>query len=69
MSKQDATNRELRHDLGNVQQQTQALKNLLARAAAELQELADSDCGDEDKEKAAAVADRIRSVLEESRKS
>ena len=68
MSETDPTKSELKHDLGNEKQQNLALKNLLSKAAAELQELADSDCGDDAKERAGAVADRIRSVLEESAK-
>ena len=68
MSKDDPTRSELKHDLGNEQQQTQALKRLLGKAAAELQELAESDCGDDARERASAVAERIRSVLEQSAK-
>ena len=68
MSETDPTKSELKHDLGNEKQQNLALKNLLSKAAAELQELADSDCGDDAKERAGAVADRIRSVLEQSAK-
>ena len=56
---------ELKHDLGNEKQRTRALKNLLDRAADELDGLADADCDEDAKDRAAQVAQRIRRATEE----
>lgn len=50
----------LRHDLQNVQQEKLALKSLLTRAANELDNLSDSDCGPEAKRDAEQTAQKLR---------
>ena len=50
----------LKHELANAEQQKRALQHLLERASDEIEELVESECGEEDKAKAAAAVKRFR---------
>lgn len=50
----------LRHDLANAEQQKRALQHLLECASDEIEDLVESDCGEENKARAAAAAKRFR---------
>ena len=52
--------RELKHELGNARQQKIALQHLLEKASEEIQELAESDCAEPQKEEALKAAARFR---------
>ena len=54
------TERELKHELGNAQQQKIALQHLLQKASEEIEELAESDCGETQKSEALKAAQRFR---------
>lgn len=60
MANNDDEKGKLKHELANAEQQKRALQHLLERASDEIEELVESDCGDEDKVKAAAAARRFR---------
>ncbi|HWK41987.1 MAG TPA: hypothetical protein VNR60_08645 [Croceibacterium sp.] len=60
MSSEGKSAGELKHELANVEQQKRALQQLLERASDEIDQLVESDCGDENKEKAAAAAKKFR---------
>ena len=60
MSQEDGEKAELRHKLGNAQQEKAALQQLLDRAADELEEIVEADCEDEAKEEALATAAKLR---------
>ena len=54
------TVRELKHELGNAQQQKIALQHMLEKASDEIEELADSDCAESQKTEALKAAERFR---------
>ena len=56
----DEDKNKLKHELANAEQQKRALQHLLERASDEIEELVESDCGEEDKAKAAAAVKRFR---------
>ena len=60
MSQEDGEKAELRHKLGNAQQEKAALQHLLDRAADELEEIVAAECEDEAKEEALATAAKLR---------
>lgn len=60
MASKDDDKDKLAHDLANAEQQKRALQRMLERASDEIEELVESDCGDEDKVKAAAAVKRFR---------
>ena len=51
---------ELKHALGNAQQEKLVLQNLLAKASDEIDELVDSDCAEPQKEQAKKAARKFR---------
>jgi hypothetical protein len=60
MSDQDKKERELKHELGNAKQEKLVLQNLLARASEEIEQLAESDCAEPQKEQAIQAARKFR---------
>ena len=60
MDNQIPNNGKLMHDLKNVQQEKLALQSMLARAADELDHLAEADCSDDAKHAAEIIATRCR---------
>ena len=52
--------RELKHELGNAQQEKLVLQKLLAKASDEIEELAGSDCAEPQKEQAIEAAKKFR---------
>lgn len=56
----DEDKNKLKHELANAEQQKRALQHLLERASDEIEELVESECGEEDKAKAAAAVKRFR---------
>lgn len=56
--------RALRHELKNAEQDKLALKNMVTRAADEIDELADAECSDDAIAKAKSHADRLRKIGE-----
>lgn len=60
MAGKDDDRDKLAHDLANAEQQKRALQRMLERASDEIEELVESDCGHEDKVKAAAAVKRFR---------
>ena len=56
----DDDKNKLKHELANAEQQKRALQHLLERASDEIEELVESECGEEDKAKAAAAVKRFR---------
>ena len=56
----DEDKNKLKHELANAEQQKRALQHLLERASDEIEELVESECGEEDKAKAAAAEKRFR---------
>jgi len=54
------TERELKHELGNAQQQKLALQHLLSKAVDEIEDLVESDCNDDQKTEALKAAARLR---------
>ena len=60
MSKPSASERKLRHELANAQQEQVALKAMLTRAANELDHVVDANCSDEAKHDASVAASRLR---------
>ena len=65
MTEQQKDNQELRHKLRNVEQEKLALKGALKRAADEIDELAESDCEDENKDKAQRHAEQFKKMAEQ----
>ena len=55
--------RVLRHELANSKQETLALKELVKRAADDLDELVAQDCSDAASAKATQTADRLRHAV------
>jgi hypothetical protein len=60
MSHEESPEAELRHQLGNAQQEKAALQHLLEQAADELEEIVEADCQDEAKDEALATAAKLR---------
>ena len=60
MAGNDETERELKHQLANTEQQKRALQQLLASASHQIEELVESECADEDKEGALKAAEKFR---------
>lgn len=60
----DEEKRELKHLLGNVQAENQALKSLLGKAADRIEGVVESECDDEEQVKALKIAERLRTALE-----
>ena len=56
----DEDKNKLKQELANAEQQKRALQHLLERASDEIEELVESECGEEDKAKAAAAVKRFR---------
>ena len=56
----DEDKNKLKHELAHAEQQKRALQHLLERASDEIEELVESECGEEDKAKAAAAVKRFR---------
>jgi len=56
----DDENAKLKHELGNAKQEKRALQYLLDKASAEIEELVESDCDEEQKAKALKAAERFR---------
>ena len=56
----DETERELKHELGNAQQQKVALQHMLEKASEEIEGLAESDCAEPQKAEALKAAQRFR---------
>ncbi|HYD23491.1 MAG TPA: hypothetical protein VEB68_01755 [Croceibacterium sp.] len=56
----DKDEAQFKHELANAEQQKKALQSLLARASEEIEQLVESDCGDENKEQALKAAERFR---------
>jgi len=51
---------ELKHQLANAEQQKRALQQLLHRASAQIEELVEGECADEDKQGALEAAEKFR---------
>ena len=60
VSDENSEEQQLRHELANAQQQKAALQGLLARAADEIENLADADCEDQAKDQALNKAKRFK---------
>ena len=60
MSQEDGEMAELRHKLGNAQQEKAALQHLLDQAAEQLVEIVEADCEDEAKDEALATAAKLK---------
>ncbi len=54
------TERELKHQLANAEQQKRALQQLLHRASEQIEELVEHECADEEKQGALKAAKRFR---------
>ena len=52
--------RQLKHELGNVRQQKKALQHLLGKASEQIEELVAKDCDEAGKEEALKAAERYR---------
>jgi hypothetical protein len=52
--------RRLRHERDNAEQENDAMKRLLGRAASEIEQLAEADCERDAKDQALAAAKRFR---------
>lgn len=60
MDAPNASERKLRHDLANVEQEKEALQGMLRRAASELEHVVEADCSDESKADALETATKLR---------
>ena len=60
MAEDDKAERELKHELGNAQQEKKALQYLLDKASDEIEDLVESDCDETQKAKAKKAAERFR---------
>ncbi len=54
-----------RHELANAEQKISALKNIVGRAARELEALADAECDEDAVEHAERTADQLRRVADQ----
>ncbi|WP_156842150.1 hypothetical protein [Novosphingobium aquimarinum] len=59
----DQEKQELKHTLGNVQAENQALKSLLGKAADRLEDVVESNCDEDEQVKALNVAERLRRAV------
>lgn len=59
----DGGKRKLEHEVRNLNAEKAALENMLGDAADKLEEIAESDCEDEDTQKARDAARRYRRVI------
>ena len=59
----DGSDRKLEHEVRNLQAEKAALENMLGDAADRLEQIAMSDCEDEETEQAKAAAKRYRRVI------
>lgn len=62
----DQEKQALKHTLGNVQAENQALKSLLSKAADRLETVVQSNCEEAEQAKALNVAERLRTAVERS---
>ena len=60
MSGNGETERELKHQLANAEQQKRALQQLLQSASAHIEDLVERECADEDKQGALKAAQKFR---------
>jgi len=60
MSDHEEEKRELKHALGNEQQKKEALQSLLKQASEEIEDLAEADCADQQKDQALRAAKTFR---------
>ena len=60
MSGHGNTERELKHQLANAEQQKRALQQLLQRASEQIEELVENECADENKQGALEAAEKFR---------
>ena len=60
MSGHGNSERELKHQLANAEQQKRALQELLNRASDQIEELVERDCAEENKQEALEAASRFR---------
>ncbi len=60
MSKDDESQRDLKHELANANARTKAAQHLLKRAAEEIENLVEADCEEEQKGRATEAAKRLR---------
>lgn len=60
----DQEKQELKHTLGNVQAENQALKSLLGKAADRLEDVVASQCDEDEQVKALNVAERLRLAVQ-----
>ena len=60
MSGDAESERELKHQLANAEQQKRALQQMLHRASEHIEDLVESECADEDKEGALKAAEKFR---------
>ena len=60
----DMSAHELKHELGNAQQQKKALQHLLGKASEQIEELVESDCDEANKQAALEAAERFRRAAE-----
>lgn len=63
----EANEQQLRHALGNAQAETEALKSMLLKAADRLEDVVEANCSEEAQDKALATAERLRTVVEQTR--
>ncbi|PEQ13141.1 hypothetical protein B2G71_06720 [Novosphingobium sp. PC22D] len=64
MDANNEENRELKHKLGNVRAENEALKSLLGKAADRLEDVVESDCDEGEQEKALSTAERLRTAID-----
>jgi hypothetical protein len=65
MPTDDESQRDLKHELANAEARAKAAQHLLKRAAEEIEELVESNCGDEQKEQASKAAERFKLAASE----
>lgn len=54
-----------RHDLANAEQKISALKNIVGRAARELDALAEAECDEDAIERAERTAEQLRKIADQ----
>jgi hypothetical protein len=59
-NEENESQRDLKHELANAQARTLAAQHLLKRAADEIEQLVETDCEDQQKERASKAAKRFR---------
>ena len=60
MSEANGSERALRHELANAEQEKEALQGMLRRAASELEHVVEADCSEQSKDEALATATKLR---------